>query len=111
MDIESDATANELISLNAIETKDLPVVFFEDGSILRNPDLAAVGEKTCMQSKASKTMYDVAIIGAGPAGLAAAVYGGSEGLSTALIERRAPGGQAGTSGSHLISGERLVLGE
>lgn len=97
MDIESDATANELISLNAIDTKDLPVVFFEDGSILRNPDLAAVGEKTGMQSKASKTMYDVAIIGAGPAGLAAAVYGGSEGLSTALIERRAPGGQAGTS--------------
>lgn len=97
MDIESDATAKELISLNAIDTKELPVVFFEDGSILRNPDLAAVGEKTGMQSKASKTMYDVAIIGAGPAGLAAAVYGGSEGLSTALIERRAPGGQAGTS--------------
>lgn len=97
LDIESDASASELIQLNKIETKDLPAVFFEDGSFLLNPDLAAVGEKTGMQSKASKTMYDVTIIGAGPAGLAAAVYGGSEGLNTALIEKRAPGGQAGTS--------------
>ncbi len=50
-----------------------------------------------MRSKASKTLYDVTIIGAGPAGLAAAVYGGSEGLNTSMIEKRAPGGQAGTS--------------
>lgn len=97
IDIESNATGKELIALNQINTKDLPAVFFEDGTFLTNPGLAEVGQKTGMKSQASKTMYDVAIIGAGPSGLAAAVYGGSEGLNTALIERRAPGGQAGTS--------------
>ncbi len=97
MDVETDEAGKELITLNTIEHKDLPAVFFEDGSFLINPNLQAVGEKTGMRSKASKTMYDVAIIGAGPSGLAAAVYGGSEGLNTAMIEKRAPGGQAGTS--------------
>jgi thioredoxin reductase (NADPH) len=97
LDIEANEKAKELIALNNIDLKELPVVFFEDGSFLTNPNLQAVGEKTGMRSKASKTLYDVTIIGAGPAGLAAAVYGGSEGLNTAMIERRAPGGQAGTS--------------
>lgn len=97
MDVETSDMGKDLLSLNNISNKELPAVFFEDGSFLLNPDLQLVGEKTGMRSKASKTMYDVAIIGAGPSGLAAAVYGGSEGLNTALIERRAPGGQAGTS--------------
>lgn len=97
MDVESSDIGKDLLSLNNIDNKELPAVFFEDGSFLLNPDLRLVGEKTGMRSRASKTMYDVAIIGAGPSGLAAAVYGGSEGLNTALIERRAPGGQAGTS--------------
>lgn len=97
LDIESNPAARELSTLNKIESKDLPAVFFDDGSFLVNPELRDVGERTGMRSKASKTMYDVTIIGAGPAGLAAAVYGGSEGLNTALIEKRAPGGQAGTS--------------
>ena len=97
MDVETDEAGKEIIGINNIAHKDLPVVFFEDGSFLTNPSLQAVGEKTGMRSKASKTMYDVAIIGAGPSGLAAAVYGGSEGLNTAMIEKRAPGGQAGTS--------------
>lgn len=97
LDTESSQEAQDLVTLNKIDVKDLPAVFFEDGSFLVNPDIREVGEKTGMRSKASKTMYDVAIIGAGPAGLAAAVYGGSEGLNTALIEKRAPGGQAGTS--------------
>ena len=97
LDVEADPAAKELTELNKVDTKDLPVVFFEDGTFLLNPDLSVVGEKTGMRSKATKPMYDVAIIGAGPSGLAAAVYGGSEGLNTALIEKRAPGGQAGTS--------------
>lgn len=97
LDVESNDIGLELIELNKIDAKELPAVFFEDGSFLLNPNLQAVGEKTGMRSKASKTLYDVAIIGAGPAGLAAAVYGGSEGLNTAMIEKRAPGGQAGTS--------------
>ncbi|MEJ1237951.1 FAD-dependent oxidoreductase [Chryseolinea sp. T2] len=97
LDVESNEEAKEQLKVNRIDEKDLPVVFFEDGSFLCNPDIRTVGEKTGMRSKASKTMYDVTIIGAGPSGLAAAVYGGSEGLSTALVEKRAPGGQAGTS--------------
>jgi thioredoxin reductase (NADPH) len=97
LDIESNEVAKELIELNKIDKKDLPVLFFEDGAHLANPDLQQVGEKTGMRPRASKNMYDVAIIGAGPSGLAAAVYGGSEGLNTTLIEKRAPGGQAGTS--------------
>lgn len=97
LDLEVSDAGNELIKLNEIDIKALPALFFEDGSFLLNPDIRMVGEKTGMRAKASKTMYDVAIIGAGPSGLAAAVYGGSEGLNTALIEKRAPGGQAGTS--------------
>jgi thioredoxin reductase (NADPH) len=97
LDVESNETGRELVDLNKIDTKELPAVFFEDGSFLLNPNLQLVGEKTGMRSKASKTLYDVTIIGAGPAGLAAAVYGGSEGLNTSVVERRAPGGQAGTS--------------
>ncbi|HEY9008032.1 FAD-dependent oxidoreductase [Ohtaekwangia sp.] len=96
-DYESNTAGQDLVALNNIEAKDLPAVFFEDGSFLLNPEIQQVGEKTGMRSKASKTMYDVTIIGAGPSGLAAAVYGGSEGLTTAVIEKRAPGGQAGTS--------------
>ncbi|MBL0742002.1 response regulator [Chryseolinea lacunae] len=97
LDVESNETAKDLVQVNAIDVKNLPAVFFEDGSFLVNPDIREVGEKTGMRSKASKTMYDVTIIGAGPSGLAASVYGGSEGLNTALVEKRAPGGQAGTS--------------
>lgn len=97
LDIESNPIGQELVELNKINVKSLPAVFFEDGAFLLNPDLPAVGEKTGMRAKASKTLYDVTIIGAGPAGLAAAVYGGSEGLNTAMVEKRAPGGQAGTS--------------
>ncbi|HEX5171406.1 MAG TPA: FAD-dependent oxidoreductase [Cyclobacteriaceae bacterium] len=97
LDVETSEEARELLSINKIQVSDLPAIFFADGSFLVNPNIREVGEKTGMRSKASKTMYDVAIIGAGPAGLAAAVYGGSEGLNTTLIEKRAPGGQAGTS--------------
>ncbi|WP_339869623.1 FAD-dependent oxidoreductase [uncultured Algoriphagus sp.] len=97
LNIENSPQGKEMIELNGIEIKNLPAVFFEDGSFLTNPTTAEVGEKAGMSIKAKQAMYDVAVIGAGPAGLAASVYGGSEGLNTLLIEKRAPGGQAGTS--------------
>lgn len=96
-DIEVHEKGQELARINQVESQSFPVVLFEDGTLLKDPTLQEVGDKAGMKSKASQKMYDVAIIGAGPAGLAAAVYGGSEGLSTVLIEKRAPGGQAGTS--------------
>jgi thioredoxin reductase (NADPH) len=75
----------------------LPVVFFPDGSYLIQPALKELAEKAGMQIHALQPFYDLAIIGAGPAGLAAAVYGASEGLRTVMIEKEAAGGQAGTS--------------
>lgn len=75
----------------------LPVLFFPDGSYLVEPSLAELAEKTGLQTRAGLPFYDLAIVGAGPAGLAAAVYGASEGLRTVIIEREAAGGQAGTS--------------
>ncbi len=94
-----------------------PVVVLADGTRLVTPSLRELAEKLGLQTKPASSMYDVAIIGAGPAGLAAAVYGASEGLCTILIEREAPGGQAGTSSrieNYLgfptgVSGEELGL--
>ena len=97
LDIESNAKAKELLELHKLETKDLPVVVFENGSTLQDPSIQVLAENVGLHPNADSELYDVAIIGAGPAGLAAAVYGGSEGLKTLLIEKRAPGGQAGTS--------------
>jgi thioredoxin reductase (NADPH) len=86
-----------LLELHDLEPKQLPAVFFEDGSFLADPDIQTLAAQIGLQPTAQSDLYDVVIIGAGPAGLAAGVYGGSEGLKTLLIERRAPGGQAGTS--------------
>lgn len=97
MDIETSEEGRQLFEINKLSDQDLPVVFFEDGSYLRRPSLPEIGNKTGMSTTAKHKMYDVVIVGAGPAGLASAVYGGSEGLNTLLIEKRAPGGQAGTS--------------
>ena len=74
-----------------------PVVVLPDGSRLTTPTFRTVAERLGLQTTPSNGRYDVAIVGAGPAGLAAAVYGASEGLRTVLVERHAPGGQAGTS--------------
>jgi thioredoxin reductase (NADPH) len=97
LDMESDPLAAEYLELYQLEVKDLPAVTFEDGTVLKSPSSFELASKLGLSTQAKQEMYDVAIIGAGPAGLAAAVYGGSEGLKTLLIERRAPGGQAGTS--------------
>ncbi len=97
VDVENHAEADELLALHSIDRNQLPVLIFDDGTALPQPTLAAVGEKLGLNPKAAESLYDLAIIGAGPAGLAAAVYGGSEGLKTILVDKRAPGGQAGTS--------------
>jgi thioredoxin reductase (NADPH) len=97
LDVETSDTARQLLSVNNIEHKELPVLIFEDGTILRKPTVRQTAEHVGLNPKVKSDTYDVVIIGAGPAGLAAAVYGASEGLKTLLIERRAPGGQAGTS--------------
>jgi thioredoxin reductase (NADPH) len=97
LDIESDQEAHQLVESVSQEKFQIPVVFFPDGSTLIKPDLRQLAEKTGLYNKASQPFYDLIIIGAGPAGLAAAVYGGSEGLRTIMIEKEATGGQAGTS--------------
>lgn len=97
MDIESNEDAQEILERNGIEWKQLPVVVYDDGTVEASPELTSIASKIGMQPHAKQDLYDVVIIGAGPSGLGAAVYGASEGLKTALIEKRAPGGQAGTS--------------
>jgi thioredoxin reductase (NADPH) len=79
------------------DPKQLPVVLFPDGTHLTQPTNAQIAEKLGHKLLASLPFYDLVIVGGGPAGLAAAVYGASEGLRTLLVEREAPGGQAGTS--------------
>ncbi len=96
-DVELSKEAQDLLKLNNIALKDLPVLFLEDGSCLCSPGIPQVAEKIGLNPTIKNTVYDVVIIGAGPAGLAASVYGASEGLKTLLVERRSPGGQAGTS--------------
>src|ERR1700712_3691872 len=97
MDIEMSKVAQQLLLVNNFKEKDLPAVFFEDGTSLVCPSIKDIAAKIGLNPALKNEMYDVVIIGAGPAGLAASVYGASEGLKTLLIERRAPGGQAGTS--------------
>jgi len=96
-DVETSEDAKRLLELNKIALKDLPALFLEDGSCFCSPGIPLVAEKIGLNPTIKNTIYDVVIIGAGPAGLAASVYGASEGLKTLLIERRSPGGQAGTS--------------
>lgn len=97
IDAEFDPRTSELLAAAQLDGPEFPVVVFEDGHALGRPTPRAVAEALRMNVEVKDKVYDVAIVGAGPAGLAAAVYGGSEGLDTVLIESRAPGGQAGTS--------------
>lgn len=91
-----EARAELLAAADGGETR-LPVVLLSDGERLVAPTPADVARKVGLRGQASSAFYDLAIVGGGPAGLAAAVYAASEGLKTVLIEREAPGGQAGTS--------------
>ena len=97
LDIEKDNQARQLVEgLSSGETK-LPVVFFPDGKTLVQPDLKELAEKVGLQTRAALPFYDIVVVGSGPAGLASAVYAGSEGYRCLVIERAAPGGQAGSS--------------
>ncbi|MEJ2734273.1 MAG: FAD-dependent oxidoreductase, partial [Anaerolineae bacterium] len=97
MDIEKDTEAQELVAAFNTERHRLPVVFFPDGDVLFEPDNLTLAVKCGLHTEATQPFYDVIIVGAGPAGLGAAVYGASEGLRTLMIDREATGGQAGTS--------------
>ncbi len=97
LDIEVDPEALALVEASTSEPRQLPVIFFPDGDILVNPTTAELAEKCGLQTQATAEFYDLIIIGAGPAGLGAAVYGASEGLHTLMVDKEATGGQAGTS--------------
>ncbi|SEW17163.1 thioredoxin reductase (NADPH) [Chitinophaga sp. YR573] len=97
LDVQTAEESGRLLKLNNLSNDNLPVIFFEDGSYLINPTIIEIAQKVGLNPQVKHDVYDVVIIGGGPAGLAAGVYGASEGLKTLLIERRAPGGQAGTS--------------
>jgi len=98
LDVLRDPDARALLDAAGVGADDLPALFLEDGSsVLRNPEPRQVAERLGRSLSAAFDVYDLVIVGAGPAGLAAAVYGASEGLRTLLLDRHAPGGQAGTS--------------
>jgi thioredoxin reductase (NADPH) len=96
LDPSDPADANAIASIG-VKTGGYPVVTLRDGRVLKDPSQSALADALGLQTQPANDSYDVVIVGGGPAGLAAAVYGGSEGLRTVLVEREAPGGQAGTS--------------
>jgi thioredoxin reductase (NADPH) len=97
MDVENNKDAEQYVISSKSSYSDLPLVVMKDGSFLVNPELPQLAASVGLQQKAMSEMYDVLIIGAGPAGLAASVYGSCEGLKTLLIEKNNPGGQASSS--------------
>jgi thioredoxin reductase (NADPH) len=97
LNIETDEAAKQLLATTGTDPSSLPLVVFPDGSFLPNPPTSEVARKLGLRTKAEFPFYDLVVVGAGPAGLAAAVYGAADGLHTLLIEREAPGGQAGRS--------------
>jgi thioredoxin reductase (NADPH) len=100
IDVEGSANDPEtkrLLEALGPDASDLPIVLFSDGTKLLNSIPAEVAQKVGLRTRAETSFYDLAIVGGGPAGLAAAVYGASEGLHTVMLDREAPGGQAGMS--------------
>jgi thioredoxin reductase (NADPH) len=95
LDVETNDEAGRM--LEGAPGRKLPLVVFPDGEQLEAPDTSQMARKIGLRTRADQQFYDLIIVGGGPAGLAAAVYGASEGLKTVMVERQAPGGQAGTS--------------
>jgi thioredoxin reductase (NADPH) len=96
LDVDKDEQARAIADANG-EGKRLPVLLMPDGTTLVEPSLRELAVKVGMQTRAEQKLYDIIVVGAGPAGLSAAVYGGSEGQSVVVLERGVPGGQAGNS--------------
>ena len=97
MDVAGNQDAIKLLTERGLALDQLPVVLFQDGSVLLEPNLEVLAARVGLSVQATQEFYDMVVIGAGPAGLAAAVYGASEGLRTLVIEPEAPGGQAGST--------------
>lgn len=97
LDVESNSEAEQYLVSSNVNRDSLPLVVLKDGTYLSDPLLPDLAQRIGLQQTASQTMYDVLIIGGGPAGLAASVYGSCEGLKTILIEKSNPGGQASSS--------------
>jgi thioredoxin reductase (NADPH) len=97
LDVERDSEARQLLTVAGVDEEHLPVALLEDGSVLERPTVLELAERLGVAVRPTAEHYDLAIVGGGPAGLAAAVYGASEGLRTVMVEREAPGGQAGQS--------------
>jgi thioredoxin reductase (NADPH) len=97
LDVEIDEEAGDLLEVSNPDDSRLPLVLFPDGPPLTQPTNAQIAERIGLRTRPGLPFYDLVIVGAGPAGLGAAVYGASEGLRTLLVEGEAPGGQAGTS--------------
>lgn len=97
LDLESDAEARELAQLAGSATPRYPILVFPDGAVMEQPTIPDLADRIGLRGHAEVPLYDLVIVGAGPAGLAAAVYATSEGLRTVVVEREATGGQAGMS--------------
>jgi thioredoxin reductase (NADPH) len=97
VDVAAGPEGPKLLSERQLDPEKLPAVLLADGTTLVQPDLEALAGKVGLSIQATQDFYDMVVVGAGPAGLAAAVYGASEGLKTLVIEPIAPGGQAGSS--------------
>jgi thioredoxin reductase (NADPH) len=97
IDADRDPDAGRLLEATGSGVHELPALILENGTVLRNPDTGQVAKSLGLTTAAAHDLYDVIIVGAGPAGLAAAVYGASEGMRTLLLDGHGPGGQAGTS--------------
>jgi thioredoxin reductase (NADPH) len=97
LDVERDAEARQLLKVADVPEDRLPVALLEDGTVLERPTVFELAERLGVVGQPASEHYDLVIVGGGPAGLAAAVYGASEGLKTIMVEREAPGGQAGQS--------------